>query len=96
MFGLASRAVGDQHRVFVLNAIEVLDDQLVFVSPASPSDVVLSRVTFDFEPSGLFVVDGDYTQANGRVFLAGFGVFEFFQGRVERIGVVDQDKLADF
>ncbi len=93
---LARGRVADPDRVGVLQPVELLKDDLPRIpGPLEPRDVGVARVPGRFHPDRSAARDRDDADADIRVRLAGHGVLEADELRVERVRVVDHGEDRD-
>ena len=88
---LAGEGVAHENAQRVLQAIEVLEDDLAGVPrPFEAGDVGVRRIAGRLQPDGRPARDRNDPGLDRRIRLAGLGVLEALRRRVEGAGVVDQ------
>ena len=67
--------IGEQKLVFVLQPVHVLEQEMVRVGPFHTRNVKVVRIAGGFHPDGFAGVEGNYTDANGRIASARFRIW---------------------
>ena len=94
-YDVAGRRVRKQHVVRVLEAVQMLKDEMVVIGPLHASHVSVARIAGHFHPCHLSARRTHDSDPHGRVRRSRFRIGNAEQGRVELVGVINDGELAD-